>query len=113
VKDVQWLKEVLRMSLPDGTKEIVKREIAARLSCFPEVRRVVIFGSFVDSDDPHDVDIAVFQDSDEDYYPLALKYRRILRSVAQMIPLDVLPVRPNPEGPFMREIEKGEVVYER
>ena len=101
------------MNLPGGTKETVKKEIAARLSGFPEVRRVVIFGSFVTSDDPRDVDIAVFQDSDENYYPLAMKYRRILRNVARIIPLDVIPVRPNPEqGPFMREIEKGEVVYE-
>jgi hypothetical protein len=30
-----------------------------------------------------------------------------------MIPLDVIPVRPNPEpGAFMKEIENGEVVYE-
>jgi len=72
-----------------------------------------IFGSFVTSDEPHDLDIAVFQDSDEGYYPLARKYRRMLRKIARMIPLDVIPVRPNPEqGPFLREIERGEVVYE-
>lgn len=101
------------MNMRGGTKETVKKEIAALLSGFPEVRRVVIFGSFVTSDDPHDVDIAVFQDSDENYYPLAMKYRRILRNVARVIPLDVIPVRPNPErSPFMQEIEKGEVVYE-
>jgi predicted nucleotidyltransferase len=101
------------MNMPSETKEIVKKEIAALLSGFSEVRRVVIFGSFLTSDDPHDLDIAVFQDSDENYYPLAMKYRRTLRNVAQMIPLDVIPVRPNPgQGPFMQEIEKGEVLYE-
>lgn len=101
------------MNMTGEAKEMVKREIAARLSGFPEVRRVVIFGSFVTSDDPHDLDIAVFQDSDESYYPLARKYRRTLRNVARMIPLDVIPVRPNPEqGAFMQEIEKGEVLYE-
>jgi len=101
------------VNMPGGTKEIVKKEIAARLAGFPEVRRVVIFGSFVTSDDPHDVDIAVFQNSDESYYPLAMKYRRTLRNVARIIPLDVIPVRPNPQqGPFMKEIEKGEVLYE-
>jgi len=41
----------------------------AGLAGFPEVRRVVVFGSFVTSDDPQDLDIAVFQDSDESYYP--------------------------------------------
>ena len=101
------------MNIADDTKEKVKREIVAVLSGFSEVRRVVIFGSFVTSDNPHDLDIAVFQDSDEGYYPLARKYRRTLRNIARMIHLDVIPVRPNPEpGPFMKEIEKGEVVYE-
>ena len=101
------------MNMSGEKKEMIKREIAARLSSFPEVRRVVIFGSFVTSDDPHDLDVAVFQDSDENYYPLAIKYRRTLRNVARMIPLDVIPVRLDPkEGPFMQEIEKGEVLYE-
>nr|CBX30783.1 hypothetical protein N47_E42950 [uncultured Desulfobacterium sp.] len=99
--------------MSDKTKEMVKKEIAAGLSGFPEVRKVVVFGSFVTSDMPHDIDIAVFQDSNESYYPLARKYRRILRNVARIIPMDVIPVRPNPEHePFLKEIEKGEVVYE-
>lgn len=101
------------MNIAGKTKETMKREIVAGLSGFPEVRRVVIFGFFVTSDEPHDLDIAVFQDSDEGYYPLARKYRRKLRNIARMIPLDVIPLRPNPEqGPFLGEIEKGEVVYE-
>jgi predicted nucleotidyltransferase len=96
------------------TKEKLKEEIVAGLPEFPEVRRVVVFGSFVTSDDPHDLDIAVFQDPDESYYPLAMKYRRTLRLVAKRIPLDIIPIRRNPgEGPFMQEIQKGEVLYER
>jgi predicted nucleotidyltransferase len=102
------------MNLPSETKEMLKKEIVARLIEFPEVRRVVIFGSFVTSDDPHDLDIAIFQDSDESYYPLAIKYRRTLRAVANKIPLDVIPLRRNFEkGFFMQEIEKGEILYER
>ena len=102
------------MNLVRQAKERLKEEIAARLAEFPEVQRVVVFGSFVTSDDPHDLDIAVFQDSDENYYPLAMKYRRSLRSVAKKIPLDVIPIRQSAgEGPFLQEIRKGEVLYER
>ena len=101
------------MNISGNAKDMVKKEIVAVLSGFPEVRKVVLFGSFVTSDTPHDVDIAVFQDSNEGYYPLARKYRRNLRNVARKIPLDVIPVRPNPQNdPFLKEIEKGEVVYE-
>jgi predicted nucleotidyltransferase len=102
------------MNFARETKERLKREIVAGLAEFPEVRRVVVFGSFVTSDDPQDVDIAVFQDSEESYYPLAMKYRRRLRSVAKRIPMDVIPIRRSPgEGAFMQEIRKGEVLYER
>lgn len=102
------------MKLAGETKKRLKKEIAARLGQFPEVRQVIVFGSFVTSDDPHDIDIAVFQDSDEKYYPLAMKYRRTLRAVANQIPLDVIPIRRNPvPGPFLAEIRKGEVSYER
>ena len=102
------------MNLPREAKEKLKEEIVAGLAEFPEVQRVVIFGSFLTSDDPHDLDIAVFQDSDESYYPLAMKYRRTLRPIANRIPLDVIPIRRSPvEGPFMQEIQRGEVLYER
>lgn len=102
------------MNLQKEAKEKLKAEIVAGLAEFPEVQRVIVFGSFVTSDDPHDLDIAVFQDSDESYYPLAMKYRRILRPVARKIPLDVIPIRQSlGEGPFMQEIQKGEVLYER
>jgi predicted nucleotidyltransferase len=102
------------VNLSREAKETLKEEIVARLIGFQEVQRVVVFGSFLTSDDPHDLDIAVFQDSDESYYPLAMKYRRTLRAVANRIPLDVIPICRNPvEGPFMQEIQRGEVLYER
>lgn len=102
------------MKLGEGAKKRLKDEIVERLSALPEVRRIVVFGSFVDSAEPRDMDIAVFQDSDETYYPLAIKYRRLLRPVAEVIPLDVIPVRKDPaEGPFLEEIRKGEVLYEK
>jgi uncharacterized protein len=102
------------MNLQRATKETLKKEISSKLSDFPEVQKVVIFGSFLTSSDPHDIDIAVFQNSDESYYPLAMKYRKTLRKVANEIPIDVIPLRPNSEkGPFMLEIQNGEVLYER
>lgn len=95
-------------------KEQIKRDLAACLSREKEVRKVVVFGSFLTSETPNDLDVAIFQDSDEPYLPLAMKYRRLLRPIADQIPVDVIPVRPNGAGgQFLMEIEKGEVVYER
>ncbi len=95
-------------------KEKIKRDLAACLSREKEVRKVVVFGSFLTSEAPNDLDVAVFQDSTESYLPLAMKYRRLLRPIADQIPLDVIPVRASgASGQFLAEIQRGEVIYER
>jgi len=102
------------MRFNDTQKEDIKREVADCLKQEKEVRKIVLFGSFLNGVDPHDVDVAVFQDSREDYLPLALKYRRLIRPVTVRIPVDVVPVRSDAaDGIFLAEIEKGEVIYER
>lgn len=95
-------------------KQSLKQQLASLLGAEREVCRIVIFGSFLNSHDPHDIDVAVFQDTDEKYLPLAMKYRRKTRDIARMIPLDILPLKAGAEGGvFMDEIEQGEVIYER
>lgn len=98
--------------------QIDKKAIIGNLISFltdePEVRRIVIFGSFLTSSNPHDLDVAVFQDSNEKYLPLALKYRRKTRSIAEKIPLDIFPLKTDAQKSFfMDEISKGRVIYER
>ena len=95
-------------------KQLLKQQLVGLLKTEKEVCRIVIFGSFVDSDNPHDLDVAVFQDSDEKYLPLAMKYRRKTRDIARRIPLDIIPLKAGVQGEiFMDEIERGEVIYER
>ena len=96
-------------------KEQLKRELAAALADDASVEKVVVFGSFNNSDEPHDMDIAVFSTSTADYLTQALAYRRKLRGIARIIPLDVLPISLpcDPDAPFFGEINKGETVYEK
>jgi uncharacterized protein len=95
-------------------KEKIKKDVAARLGREKEVRKVIVFGSFLTSATPNDLDVAIFQDSEEPYLPLAMKYRRLLRPIADQIPIDVIPVRlHDAHGQFLAEIQKGEVIYER
>ena len=102
------------MRLNAQEKDTLKRELVDCLHAEQEVQKIVIFGSFLSSDDPHDLDIAVFQDSAAPYLPLAMKYRRKTRSVARRIPLDILPLKSQTsDDPFLAEVAKGEVVYER
>jgi len=100
--------------MSEAEKAALKREVVQCLAGEPGVVRVVVFGSFLTSSAPTDMDVAVFQEGTEPYLELALRYRRRLRSVARRIAVDVVPVRPSPlPTAFMKEIEKGEVVYER
>jgi uncharacterized protein len=96
-------------------KESIKRDLAACLGCEKEVRKIVIFGSFLNRSDPRDIDVAVFQDSKESYLPLALKYRKLTRSISSRIPLDIIPLRCDVPATsfFLEEIKTGQVVYER
>jgi hypothetical protein len=102
------------MRLNAQEKNILKRELVDCLRTEKEVQKIVVFGSFFYSDNPHDLDVAVFQDSTEPYLPLALKYRQKTRPIARRIPLDILPLKSwILDAPFLAEVAKGEVVYER
>lgn len=102
------------MTLTQTDKDEIKRTLADVLSREKEVKRVVVFGSFVTASSPHDLDVAVFQDSDEKYLTLAMRYRKDVRPIARRIPVDVIPLKTGVfSDPFLTEIEKGETVYER
>lgn len=95
-------------------KDKLKEEIIKKLKSEKEIRKIVIFGSFLNSTEPHDIDVAVFQDSDDNYLTLALKYRKLIREITRKIPIDIIPIRANvSEGSFLSEIESGELIYER
>lgn len=95
-------------------KQLLKQQLVNLLKTEKEVCRIVIFGSFLNLNNPHDLDVAIFQDSDKKYLPLAMKYRRKTRDIARRIPLDIFPLKVGVQSEvFMDEIERGEVIYER
>ena len=102
------------MILTDADKRRIKKELADCLSREGEIRKIIIFGSFINSDQPRDIDVAVVQDSAESYLTLALKYRRLARPVADQIPLDLVPLKAMTlSGALAPQINRGEVIYER
>ena len=101
------------MPFPSTQKENIKKEIRDLLSPEQEITKIIIFGSFINSNSPRDIDIAVFQESNQKYMPLSLKYRRLTRKIAKILPLDVIPIKANADNIFINEIESGEIIYER
>ncbi len=95
-------------------KTQLKNEIVDSLKGQKEIERIIIFGSFNKSDSPNDLDIAVVQNSSENYLTLALKYRKLIRNISKEIAIDIFPIVSKTENSFFKnEIESGEVIYAR
>lgn len=96
-------------------KEELKRELVTTLEADEKIEKIVIFGSFTRSATPHDMDVAVFCNSKDDYLTLALALRKKLRNLSRSISIDLLPITIpyDPASVFLQEINKGEVVYEK
>jgi len=102
------------MHLTLTEKENIKREIIQTLSSAQEIEKIVLFGSFIKSKNPNDVDIAIFQNSSEKYLTLAMKYRKMVRIISKKIPVDIIPLRGDKTNEFVSsEIETGEIIYEK
>lgn len=94
-------------------RSYIKEKLRETLSKEKEVSKIIVFGSFLKSKNPNDIDVAVFQNSQEKYLNLSLKYRKMTRDIAKIIPLDIFPINENSKGIFLNEINYGEVIYER
>ena len=87
--------------------------IKKQLLQYHEIKRVIIFGSFFNSKNPNDIDIAIMQDSDSNFLTLSMRYRKALRELSKKIPLDIVPLKKDFDSIFAQEIEKGRVIYEK
>lgn len=102
------------MKLTHHDKEKFKTELVACLQSEPEIKKIIIFGSFLYSDAPEDMDVALVLSSDEHYYTLVPRLRSKIRSLLNRIPVDIVPVLDGIKSSvFLEEIQAGEVVYER
>ena len=102
------------MSLTSKEKEKIKSEIINTLSGINDIEKIVLFGSFVKSDKPNDIDIGIYSRSEDNYLTLALTYRKLLRGISKIIPLDIIPLKNNKGVSFFdNELYSGEVIYER
>jgi len=80
------------MNLSNYEKENIKKRIVEKLRLQEEIRKIVIFGSFLSDKNPSDIDVAVFQNSKEDYLQLSVRYRKAVREISKKIPIDIIPI---------------------
>jgi predicted nucleotidyltransferase len=102
------------MNLSNFEKENIKKRIVEKLQLQTEIDKIVIFGSFLKDNNPNDIDIAIFQNSKDNYLDLSLKYRKAVREISKRIPIDIIPILTDKSNDFiLDEIGSGEVIYER
>ncbi len=99
--------------MTEKEKNHIKYQLKTALSKEVEISKIIIFGSFLKTNNPNDIDVAIFQNSNEIYLNLSMKYRKLTREIAKIIPIDILPLKDNSTGSFLNEITEGEVIYER
>ncbi|MBU0711444.1 nucleotidyltransferase domain-containing protein [bacterium] len=102
------------MELTKNIKNEIKHDLRESLKQEKEIDKIVIFGSFLTTNEVNDIDVAIFQNSDQSYLTLALKYRKLTRSISKRVPLDILPIMSNKRNSvFLQAIETGELIYEK
>ncbi len=80
----------------------LKSKIVDSLKGQKEIERIIIFGSFNRSDSPNDIDIAVVQNSSDNYLTLALKYRKLIRNITKEIAVNIFPIIRKNENIFSK-----------
>lgn len=64
------------MFLSKEQKQELRDQIVASLIMDINVTKIVIFGSFLESAAPESINVAVFQESNEGYFQLSMKYKK-------------------------------------
>jgi len=65
-------------------KQQIRQQIRSAFVDDSKVEKVVVFGLFITSEFPQDIDLAVFCYSNDDYLTLALALRKKLRGISNI-----------------------------
>ena len=96
------------------SKNTITQYLVEAMKDDPEIRQIIVFGSFLRSEHPGDIDVAVRGTFQQGYLETAIRLRKKVRHIAKILPVDIVPIREDaPHNAFMQEITKGQVIYER
>lgn len=102
------------MFLSKEQKQRLKDQINASLTSDTNVTKIIIFGSFLESAAPESINVAVYQDSTEGYFQLAMKYRKKVKALTNKIKINIYPIRNSiEETTILSEMEMMEVIFQR
>jgi predicted nucleotidyltransferase len=95
-------------------KNQIKQAVIEAMKDEQNIRKIIIFGSFLCSEAPGDIDVAVVGKFPLGYLEAASRLRKKVRHIAKILPVDIVPIQEDtPSNSFVKEIQRGEVIYER
>lgn len=95
-------------------KNELKQAVIEAIQDERAVHKIIIFGSFLSSETPGDLDVAVLGNFPHGYLATALRLRKKIRHLTRILPIDIVPIQEDtPMNTFLQEIQHGEVIYER
>jgi uncharacterized protein len=101
------------MSTMQLSKYQIKQAIVEAIKGDAAIHKIIIFGSFLKSDTPNDIDVAVVGEFKQGYLDAAIQLRQHVRQIAKILPVDIVPIQENaPPNSFVQDIFDGEVIYE-
>ncbi len=91
--------------MPLIDKQNIRRQLRTAFIDDGTIEKIVVFGSFITSESPNDLDLAVFCNSSDDYLTLSLALRKKLRDISSIIPIDLVPIAMpcDPSATFMQK----------
>jgi predicted nucleotidyltransferase len=95
-------------------KNQIKQAVVDAIKEEKDIRKIIVFGSFLSSETPGDIDVAVLGKFTKGYLEAATRLRKKVRHIAKILPVDIIPIlEDTPQNEFVQEVYKGEVVYEK
>lgn len=95
-------------------KNQIKQAVVDAIKDEKDIQKIIVFGSFLSSETPGDIDVAVLGEFPNGYLEAATRLRKKVRHIAKILPVDIVPILEDaPQNEFVQEIQKGEVVYEK
>jgi len=92
----------------------IKQAVVEAMQNEQDIHKIIVFGSFLSSETPGDIDVAVLGKFAQGYLEVATRLRKKVRHIAKILPVDIVPIQEDaPPNRFFQEIQKGEVIYER
>lgn len=100
------------MLITKEEKTEIKHLLTEKISG-PEVKQLILFGSFVESNNLNEINIAIISEENLDYISKVKKYRQKIKDLSKKIPVQIFPLLKSENSYLHDKIKHGITLYSR